>query len=205
MIGVSRGGRICVSLQNSINEERIASVVGWDKVVGCIASTIALDLDKPGHVNRNVALGGDLHTIFRIGEPHGRITRRIEEVADLLRPCDSARTTKNLWGERWTKLCVNAMRNPISAATGRGGNANDRDPTTRRLSILLAAEAVMVGRAHGYDIEDIYDHADQLWTHSAVTAAMEAAEAIILTMPVYGTTTNVLPWGKISKRPSHRN
>ena len=172
----------CVSLQNSINEERIASVVGWDKVVGCIASTIALDLDRPGHVNRNVARGGDWHTIFRIGEPHGRITRRIEEVADLLRPCDSARTTKNLWGERWTKLCVNAMRNPIAASTGRGGNANDRDPATRRLSLLLAAEAVMVGRAHGYDIEDIYKITpDQLLDAlGGDLAAMEAAEAIIL-------------------------
>ena len=94
----------CVSLQNSINEERIASVVGWGKVIGCIASTIAVDLDRPGHVNRNVALGGDRHTIFRVGEPHGRITSRIEEIADILRAVDSSKTTTNLWGERWSKL-----------------------------------------------------------------------------------------------------
>jgi 2-dehydropantoate 2-reductase len=31
-----------VSLQNSINEERIAEVVGWGKVIGCIASTIGV-------------------------------------------------------------------------------------------------------------------------------------------------------------------
>ena len=172
----------CVSLQNSINEERIASVVGWDRVVGCIASTIALDLDRPGHVSRNVALGGEWHTIFRVGEPHGRITPRVEEIAELLQPCDSAKTTRNLWGERWTKLCVNAMRNPIAAATGRGGNANDRDPTTRRLSILLAAEAVMVGRAYGFDIEDIYNITpDQLLRAlDGDVSSMEAAEQIIL-------------------------
>ena len=28
--------------------------------------------------------------------------------------------TDNLWGERWTKLCVNGMRNGVSAATGHG-------------------------------------------------------------------------------------
>ncbi len=172
----------CVSLQNSINEERIASIVGWDRVVGCIASTIALDLDRPGHVKRNVALGGEWHTIFRVGEPHGRITHRVEEIAELLRPCDSAKTTQNLWGERWTKLCVNAMRNPIAAATGRGGNANDRDPATRRLSILLAAEAVMVGLAHGFDIEDIYNITpDQLLAAlNGDVSSMETAEKIIL-------------------------
>src|SRR4029434_2191859 len=33
-----------VSLQNSINEEAIAGVVGWGRTVGCIASTISVNL-----------------------------------------------------------------------------------------------------------------------------------------------------------------
>src|SRR5712691_1923649 len=33
-----------VSLQNCINEERIAGVVGWGKTLGCIASLIAAEL-----------------------------------------------------------------------------------------------------------------------------------------------------------------
>ncbi|HRD77061.1 MAG TPA: ketopantoate reductase C-terminal domain-containing protein, partial [Hyphomicrobiaceae bacterium] len=59
-------------------------------------------------------------------------------------------------GERWSKLIVNAMRNPVSAASGRGGNANDRDPVTRRAAIRIAAEAIKVGLAHGYVLEDVY-------------------------------------------------
>jgi 2-dehydropantoate 2-reductase len=145
-----------VSLQNSINEERIASVVGWGKTVGCIAATIAVELVGPGLVQRNVALGGDKRLIFRVGEPHGRITPRVEEVAQMLKCVDSAKATDNLWGERWSKLIVNAMRNPVSAATGRGGNANDRDPHTRLLAIRIASEAIKVGLAHGYQLEDVY-------------------------------------------------
>ena len=172
----------CVSLQNSINEERIASVVGWGKVIGCIASTIAVDLDRPGHVNRNVALGGDRHTIFRVGEPHGRITSRIEEIADILRAVDSSKTTTNLWGERWSKLCVNAMRNPVAAATGQSGNINDRDPITRRLSINLAGEACKVGIAHGYDLENIYKMPPKqlIAAREGDEEAMEACGAVIL-------------------------
>lgn len=172
----------CVSLQNSINEERIASVVGWGKVIGCIASTIAVELDRPGHVTRNVALGGERHTIFRVGEPHGRITKRIEEIAEMLSVCDSAKTTTNLWGERWSKLCVNAMRNPVAAATGQSGNTNDRDPMTRRLSINLAGEACRVGLALGYDLENIYKMAPQqlIAARDGDAAEMEACEAIIL-------------------------
>ena len=172
----------CISLQNSINEERIASIVGWGKVIGCIASTIAVDLDRPGHVNRNVALGGDRHTIFRVGEPHGRVTSRIEEIADILSIVDSSKTTTNLWGERWSKLCVNAMRNPVAAATGQSGNTNDRDPITRRLSINLAGEACKVGIAHGYDLENIYKMPPEqlIAAREGDEEAMEACGAVIL-------------------------
>jgi hypothetical protein len=61
-----------VSLQNSINAERIANIVGWGKVVGCIASTIGVDAYKAGHVMRTQQPGGSTYTIFRVGEVHGR-------------------------------------------------------------------------------------------------------------------------------------
>ena len=51
-------GGFIVSLQNSINEERIAGVVGWGRVVGCIASSISVNAYKPGHVTRTVQPGG---------------------------------------------------------------------------------------------------------------------------------------------------
>src|SRR5918998_1557261 len=99
-----------VSLQNCINEERIAAIVGWGKTMGCIASLVAAELTKPGHVNRTVPMGGEKHIVYRVGEVHGRVTPRALEVADLLRSADSAKVTTNLWGERWSKLIVNSMR-----------------------------------------------------------------------------------------------
>ena len=41
-----------VSLQNCINEETIAGIVGWGRTVGCIASVISVELHAPGHVRR---------------------------------------------------------------------------------------------------------------------------------------------------------
>jgi 2-dehydropantoate 2-reductase len=69
-----------VSLQNSLNEERIANIVGWGKVVGCIASTIGVDAYKAGHVMRTRQAGGSTYTIFRVGEVHGRITPRVQDI-----------------------------------------------------------------------------------------------------------------------------
>jgi 2-dehydropantoate 2-reductase len=142
-----------VSPQNCINEERIAQHVGWGRVVGCIASLIAVELYEPGHVKRTVPMGGDRHTVFRIGEPHGRSTRRVEEVAEMLRSVDSAKVTPNLWGERWSKLVVNSMRNGLSAATGLFGNQRDAMERPRWVSIRLGSEAVRVGQALGFQLE----------------------------------------------------
>ena len=44
---LSPGGFI-VSLQNCINEETIAGIAGWGRVVGTIASSITVDLCEPG-------------------------------------------------------------------------------------------------------------------------------------------------------------
>jgi len=143
----------CVSLQNCINEERIAAIVGWGKTLGCIASLVAADLYAPGHVKRTVPRGGDKHIVFRVGEVHGRVSPRAEAVAQLLRSADSAKVTTNLWGERWSKLVVNAMRNGLSAATGLSGNQRDGAEGPRWLSIRLGSEAVRVGQALGYQLE----------------------------------------------------
>lgn len=144
-----------VSLQNCINEERIAAIVGWGKTLGCIASLISSELYAPGHVKRTVPKGGERHTVFRVGEVHGRITPRAEEVAQLLRAADSAKVTGNLWGERWSKLVINSMRNGLSAATGLSGNQRDGAEGPRWLSIRLGSEAVRVGQALGYQLENM--------------------------------------------------
>src|SRR6185437_9470936 len=114
-------GGYVVSLQNCLNEETIAGVVGWGKTMGCIASNISVGLIEPGHVHRGGVRGGAAHTVYRTGEVHGNITERAHEVCRLVSNADSAKVTDNLWGERWSKLVANTMANGVSAATGLSG------------------------------------------------------------------------------------
>ena len=144
-----------VSLQNCMNEETIAGVVGWGRTVGAVASLISVDLYQPGRIRRTIAKGGDKYTIFRIGEPHGRVTPRVQELVQWFSGIDSAKATPNLWGERWSKLVQNAMGNGVTAATGLTSGDCLRDPAIRRFQIRLAAEAVRVGQALGYQLEKI--------------------------------------------------
>ncbi len=169
----------CVSLQNCINEETIAGIVGWGRTTGCIAAKIAVELTGPATVRRGVPLGGNKHTVFRAGEVHGRVSPRIQDIVGLLSTVDSAKATSNLWGERWSKLTANAMRNGVCAATGLGANACDHESITRRLSIRLAGEAVKIGHALGYQLEIINRFAPEDWMaahdgDSAMIARMEA-------------------------------
>lgn len=161
-----------VSLQNCINEHRIAGIVGWGKTLGCIASQIAVELVAPGHVRRGVPRGGDAHTVFRAGEVHGGITGRAREVAEYLSLIDSSKVTTNLWGERWSKLVANAMRNGLSAATGMSSNDCDREPITRWICIRTAGEAISAGLAQGYQLEKIYEASAEEW----LAAAAEGGE-----------------------------
>jgi 2-dehydropantoate 2-reductase len=172
----------CVSLQNCINEERLAKVVGWGRVVGCIASTISVELQEPGLIQRGVPLRGDKYTVYRCGEPHGRITKRVEEVVDWFKCADSAKATANLWGERWSKLVMNSSHNGLSACTGFSGNQMATDDTARRLSIRLSAETIRVGKANGFNLEKIkgFDADDWVKAADGNNALMDAIESSIL-------------------------
>jgi 2-dehydropantoate 2-reductase len=145
-----------VSLQNCMNEETIAGVVGWGRVVGCIASSITVDLCEPGHVRRAAGKSGDKHTVFRTGEVHGRITDRVQEIRRLVAYADSALATTNIWGERWSKLVTNAMANGMSASTGLISKAILTNDSLRRFGARLGSEAIRVGQALGYELEDIH-------------------------------------------------
>ena len=141
-----------VSLQNAINEEAIASVVGWGRTLGVAIAGLGVELFGPGDVKRTqVEAKGQV--VFRAGEVHGRVTPRAEEVARLLSSADKSSVTTNLWGERWSKLVVNAMRNGVAAVTAIGGPEQNTNETTRWLMIRLGSEAVRVGQALGYQLE----------------------------------------------------
>jgi len=180
-----------VSLQNSINEACIAGIVGWGKTVGCIASGISVDAYKAGHIMRNVIPGKKANIVFRVGEVHGRITQRVGDIAEMLNTVDLAKVTTNLWGERWSKLVLNAMHNSVSAVTGLNSRSVAEQEIPRRASIKLGCEAVQVGRALGYDLESIRGIAAEkfLATAGGDTEALAEIEEIMRESAKHRTET----------------
>ncbi|HKA45125.1 MAG TPA: 2-dehydropantoate 2-reductase N-terminal domain-containing protein, partial [Burkholderiales bacterium] len=133
-----------VSLQNCFNDEKIAGIVGWGKTLGVVASMISVDMHDAARIRRTAAKGGEKHTVFRIGEVHGTITKRVEELVEMFKVIDSVKGTTNLWGERWSKLTQNGMRNGVCSVTGLTSPQCDQNPAVRRFSVMLGGEGVRV-------------------------------------------------------------
>lgn len=144
-----------VSLQNSINEPAIAGVVGWPRTLGVSVSALAAELVAPGRIVRHSPLGDEHKPGMRVGEAHGQVTPRAQRIASLLALGDTCKVTSNLWGERWSKLTINAMRNGPCALAGMTGRQRDAHDTARTLSIRLGSSAVRVGRALGLALEPV--------------------------------------------------
>ncbi|MGH7322025.1 MAG: ketopantoate reductase family protein, partial [Candidatus Rokuibacteriota bacterium] len=141
-------GGVVVDFQNGINDERVAALAGTERTLGCVI-TISAGLYEPGHAVRT-----DRGTVgFKIGELDGSDSPRARDLVRIMNDVAPAKLTTNLWGERWSKLAVNCMANPLAGLSGLGSAEIRSAPESRRIAIQIAAEAIRVGRAAGHDIE----------------------------------------------------
>ena len=142
---------IVVDFQNGINDERVAAIAGRERTLGSVI-TIGAGMYEPGHAMRTDtgAIG------FKIGELDGKETERAKELARIMSDVAVTKVTTNLFGERWSKLAVNCMANPIAGLSGLGTAEVRTLQEPRLIAIYVGGEAVKVGRACGFEVEPIY-------------------------------------------------
>ena len=163
---------VVVDFQNGINDHRVAAVAGQHRTLGCVI-LIGVGLYEPGHAMRT-----DEGTVgFKIGEHDGSDTPRARAIVALMSDVAPAKLTTNLWGERWSKLAVNCMANPVAGLTGLGTAEVRIDPGARRVALHLAAEAIAVGRAHGHEVEPIWGIVAQRFVDAAAGRGLAEVEA----------------------------
>ena len=126
-----------VSSQNCMPDLDMADTVGAERCIGLIMSSIAVRVGGPGLVQRaGTKRRRDLgHVVFRAGEHNGSDSQRIADLIDMLDPIDAGKTTTNLYGERWAKLCQNSMGNPVVGATLCGTATIASSPRGRELQM----------------------------------------------------------------------
>jgi 2-dehydropantoate 2-reductase len=165
---------VVVDFQNGINDERVAAVAGRERTLGCVI-LIAAGMYEPGHAMRTDAGSSG----FKIGEHDGRDTPRARALATALSAVAPTTVTTNLWGERWSKLAINCMANPIAGLSGFGTAEVRVEPGPRRLAVYLGAEVISVGRARGFEVEPIWGIAAQRFVDAVAGRGLDEVEADI--------------------------
>lgn len=152
---------LLVGVQNAMMAEDIAAIVGPSRTLGCVVE-LGSQLSIPGIVQRNSARD---KSWFGVGSLDPSTAGREEEITDLLRHVARVDVVPDILSAKWMKLTVNAMMLAPMALLGLPTNEAMEVPGMRALMLRLGAEAVVAGRALGYDavpimglgLEDIID------------------------------------------------
>src|SRR6185436_8952426 len=166
---LARPDGVVVDFQNGINDERVAAVAGRGRTLGCVI-TIGAGLYEAGHAMRT-----DRQSVgFKIGELNGKDSERAQRLVGVMNDVAGSKVTTNLFGERWSKLTVNCMANPIAGLSGLGSAEVRSVPGPARVAIQVAAEAITVGRACGFEVEPIYGIETQRFVDAAAGRGTDA-------------------------------
>ncbi|MHB8909560.1 MAG: ketopantoate reductase family protein [Syntrophales bacterium] len=165
---------VLVSLQNSLNDEWIAPLIGFPRDIAGVIE-LSAEILEPGVVQRNTS---PAKTWFAVGELHGRTTPRLGEIAGIVGAAGKTEISSNIWGAKWSKLTVNCMSQALSAILGISDWEISQDPRLLELSIRLGRESLQVGTALGYRAEPIFG----LGAEEFLGATDDVLKKILLTL-----------------------
>ena len=141
-----------VGVQNAMNDDTIAEIVGRSRVVGC-ALELSAEIFTPGIVQRNTSRTA---TWFGLGELDGKLTPRLRELESLFRAIGKVTLTTNIYGTKWTKLVANTMTMGPFGLLGLKNWEAAELPGMFEISVRLGRESVAVGQALGYRLEPVF-------------------------------------------------
>jgi 2-dehydropantoate 2-reductase len=156
-----------VVCQNGVTDTRVAAIAGAERVVGCVI-IIAAALPGPGFTQRTdtAPLG------FKIGELDGPAGSRARSIAGLIGSAAPAETTDDLTAERWSKLALNCMINPVAGVSGYGAGEVRSLPQILPVIVQLAVEVISVAVAQGIEIAPMMGISPQVFVEAAQTGSL---------------------------------
>jgi 2-dehydropantoate 2-reductase len=137
-----------VSLGNGLIQDRMAKLVGGDRLLSCIVEWGGTNVG-PGRLVR------DTIAPMVVGELDGSERERTRLLARCLEPVAEVRVTRNLRGQIWSKLLVNSALTGLSAVSGLRYGAVAEHPDGRTAVYAIWAEGVAVGEAEGLALDTV--------------------------------------------------
>jgi 2-dehydropantoate 2-reductase len=143
---------VFTAIQNGFNEDSLASIIGKQRMVGCVVE-LSAEIFNPGFVKRNTT---HKSTWFSVGEHDGLLTPRVKEIQSLLNHVGRCDITGTIQSAKWTKLIANSMTMGPFGLLGLGNTDAAHLPGMFELSVQLGKESAAVGEAMGLRMEPIF-------------------------------------------------
>jgi 2-dehydropantoate 2-reductase len=156
-----------VSLQNGLEEYKIAEVVGGSRTIGAYLTFGGFYLE-PGVIKH----GGN--GSFKVGEIDGALTPRIRSLAEMLSCLQPVGVTDNIFGYLWTKIALGAVYFGTAIVDASVLEVYARDDA-RSVLEKLCEETVAVAEAMGVRIEESDGFDPKAFRIGAEDAAVRAA------------------------------
>lgn len=134
-----------VVFQNGLCEERIARLVGSERVIGAIIAWGA-SMVGPGRYQRTSAGG------FTIGRSDRPVDEACDRLGNLLESIGPVELTDNLRGARWSKLAINCAVSSLGTVGGDRLGSLLAHRFVRRLALEVMTEVVEVANAEGVEL-----------------------------------------------------
>lgn len=151
-----------VVLQNGLCEERVASIVGPERVIGAIVAWGA-SMPEPGRYEKTASGGFQVGRLPAAGESTGVLDDDLRRVAELLEAIGPVTQTQNLRGARWSKLALNCAVSSLGTIAGEKLGSIVRVRRYRRLALEAMTECVAVAKAEGVKLEKVAGTLDLEW------------------------------------------
>ena len=167
---------VLVPVQNSLNDEWVAPIIGSERDVGC-AFELSAEVFTPGLVQRNTMRE---RTWFGIGELHGRVTSRLTEIQKILSCAGRVTITSNIWGAKWAKLVNSSMILAPFGMLGLQSWEATEIPEVFSLCVRLGRETMAVGAALGITIDPIFGMSAEEFNVSTDAIVEKLLRAILI-------------------------
>ena len=143
-----------VSLGNGLVQDRVASLVGGDRLLIGTVEWGATNLG-PGRLAQTT------HAPYVIGEPDGSDSDRLQRLGAALQTAAEVRFSHNIRGQVWSKLLINSTWSGLGVASGLLYGEVAAHPLGRRLAVEVWREGVAVGQAQDLELQELVGVAAQ--------------------------------------------
>jgi 2-dehydropantoate 2-reductase len=137
---------LVVSQQNGICEEALATVLGRERVLGCVVE-FGATMHAAAEIEKTSEGEFIIGALDKAQEP------RLDEVKQLMDLIAPTRISSNIMGELYAKLIINSCINSLGAMSGLYLGEMLAKKRARRIFIAIMREAMAVAEAMGLQVE----------------------------------------------------